>query len=103
MRTCSQCTLCCVALRIDSLPGFTTTFHTGEDIGKAQGEPCRFLAKEGTGCTIYESRPAVCRNFLCDWIKGGRGYRDTDSPKSIGIVGVYGNPVGLMPLEKSDR
>lgn len=27
------------------------------------GSTCRFLDKEGRGCTIYEARPAICRKF----------------------------------------
>ena len=30
-----------------------------------KGTSCHFL---GNGCTIYEDRPSVCRNYRCAWL-----------------------------------
>ena len=32
--------------------------------------PCRFYDKTTGACTVYDIRPAMCRNFLCDHLKG---------------------------------
>ena len=98
-RQCGGCTACCTGLEIESRPGISTTFHTGEDIAKAAGERCRFAAE--TGCTIYEHRPLTCRNFKCDWLIGRDGYTQEDSPSNIGIIGVRGTAVDYKRLNKS--
>jgi hypothetical protein len=38
-----------------------------EAFEKPAGVWCRH-AKAGQGCSIYEDRPSVCRNFLCEWM-----------------------------------
>jgi hypothetical protein len=53
-RNCGPCTACCVSLKI-KVP----------ELRKKADEPCRHLT--GKGCGIYETRPAVCRQFLCGW------------------------------------
>jgi hypothetical protein len=53
-RDCGGCTVCCVAPTIDK-----------PEIQKLSGAACRHCA--GGGCTIYESRPPVCRSFYCAW------------------------------------
>ena len=53
-RACGPCTVCCVVLKID-VP----------ELRKKARVPCRHLT--GSGCGIYESRPPVCRQFLCGW------------------------------------
>lgn len=55
-KKCGKCNLCCVGLRINS-----------EDLKKDAGVPCGHLSKE-SGCSIYESRPQVCRGFKCWWL-----------------------------------
>ncbi|UQX09316.1 YkgJ family cysteine cluster protein [Candidatus Mycobacterium methanotrophicum] len=32
--------------------------------------PCRFYDKTTNACTVYDIRPAMCRDFLCDHLKG---------------------------------
>jgi hypothetical protein len=53
-RICGPCTVCCTELKIET-PEFR----------KAAGTACKHLC--GTGCGIYETRPAVCQQFLCGW------------------------------------
>jgi Fe-S-cluster containining protein len=31
--------------------------------------PCRFYDKTENACTVYDIRPAMCRNFFCDHLK----------------------------------
>jgi hypothetical protein len=52
-RECGACTVCCVVMAIDK-----------PDIQKAAGVMCRYCRD---GCTIYETRPHVCRSFHCGW------------------------------------
>jgi hypothetical protein len=52
-RACGECTVCCTAMAIDK-----------PEIQKEAGATCRHCA---AGCTIYETRPALCREFYCGW------------------------------------
>lgn len=31
--------------------------------------PCRFYDKTANACTVYDIRPAMCRDFLCDHLR----------------------------------
>lgn len=87
-RHCSQCNFCCIYLEIESKPGYSTRLDTGEDIAKPAKKRCQYLGKDG--CTIYEARPLVCREFRCDWLLGVKGFGDDDSPDQSGVLGVRG-------------
>ena len=52
-RTCGDCTVCCTVMAIDK-----------PDIQKPSGAACRHCVG---GCTIYETRPEVCRSWYCGW------------------------------------
>lgn len=52
-RTCGTCTLCCTVMAIDK-----------PEIQKEAGVTCRHCSG---GCTIYETRPALCREYHCAW------------------------------------
>jgi hypothetical protein len=52
-RTCGECTLCCTVMAIDK-----------PDIQKDAGVICRHCRG---GCAIYETRPALCRDYHCGW------------------------------------
>jgi len=54
-RSCGKCSLCCKLAKVDELD-------------KPEGVWCRHCAPGRGGCTIYETRPAVCRNWFCNWI-----------------------------------
>jgi hypothetical protein len=53
-RDCGECTVCCVAPSINK-----------PEIQKLSGARCRHCI--GGGCSIYETRPPVCRSFYCAW------------------------------------
>jgi len=53
-KICGPCQACCVAPKIDT-PEFK----------KPSGVPCVHLVEKG--CGIYQTRPPVCRDFLCGW------------------------------------
>lgn len=52
-RRCGDCTACCTVMAIDK-----------PDIQKQAGVTCRHC--QG-GCTIYETRPTLCRDYHCAW------------------------------------
>lgn len=52
-RVCGDCAVCCSAMAIDK-----------PDIQKEAGVTCRHCSG---GCTIYETRPPLCRAFHCGW------------------------------------
>ncbi len=52
-RSCGDCTLCCTVMAIDK-----------PEIQKEAGVTCRHCI---SGCTIYDSRPALCRDYHCGW------------------------------------
>ena len=54
-RICGDCSLCCKLAQVDELD-------------KPSGVWCRHCAPGRGGCTIYETRPPVCRNWFCAWI-----------------------------------
>jgi len=54
-RECGGCTVCCTALLVDT-----------PEIQKAPGVTCKYCKN---GCTIYETRYPVCRDFHCAWRK----------------------------------
>lgn len=54
-RNCGECSLCCKLPRIEAFD-------------KPVGVWCRHCAPGRGGCTIYETRPAECRNFYCYWL-----------------------------------
>ena len=53
-KICGPCQACCVVLKIEA-----------SALRKKSGTPCAHLAQKG--CGIYETRPLVCRDFLCGW------------------------------------
>jgi hypothetical protein len=54
-RACGECSLCCKLIRVDAF-------------AKAPGTWCAHCAPGSGGCTIYDSRPAECRDFYCAWM-----------------------------------
>ncbi len=59
---CGTCTMCCKLLGIIELD-------------KAAGQWCTHCAI-GTGCKIYDTRPADCRTYMCVW----RDFREQGHP-----------------------
>lgn len=71
-RRCGPCNSCCVDLEIAT-----------PELKKKARVPCPHL--KGTGCGIYETRPGVCRQFLCGW----RLFEDMDDswrPDRSGVL-----------------
>lgn len=57
-RECGDCTMCCEGF----LPA---VIH---DYEMKPGVPCHFLQSNTcNGCTIYEHRPQLCKNYECLW------------------------------------
>ncbi len=78
IRECGSCTACCTVLGVP-------------EIGKDTYEACAHLC--GAGCGIYADRPASCRTFECQWLRGVLevdGTIDTDMrPDSCGVIFDY--------------
>lgn len=70
-KACGPCTFCCKVLEI-------------EELKKPAGPFCPHCVAGG-GCTTYETRPAVCRDFECLW-KGDRGLSPVLRPDKIGTL-----------------
>jgi hypothetical protein len=71
---CGGCTACCVALPI-----------TDPALLKDPGVPCPHLGQGG--CTTYEGRPGVCRDYLCLWRRDGwLGQRPAYRPDRLGVL-----------------
>lgn len=54
-RACEDCTVCCVVTQIDT-----------KEFQKLPGVRCQHLCAAG-GCSIYETRPPICRTYHCGW------------------------------------
>lgn len=54
-RSCNGCTLCCTAIRVDSM-------------AKPEWTHCRHI-EPGVGCRIYTTRPDDCRNWNCGYLQ----------------------------------
>ena len=53
-RACGNCTLCCKTMAV-------------AELAKPPGTWCAHCSRSA-GCEIYESRPAGCRDFYCEWM-----------------------------------
>jgi hypothetical protein len=81
-RQCGPCTACCVDLEI-----------AAPELKKKARQPCPHL--DG-GCAIYQTRPGVCRQFLCGWRlfeEMGDGWR----PDLSGVLALRKAPSELPP------
>ncbi|MEM1183809.1 MAG: hypothetical protein AAGI53_02295 [Planctomycetota bacterium] len=72
-RSCGSCRVCC---KLPDIP----------ELDKPRDTWCRFSAKSkgAPGCTRYEARPDVCREFECAWLSG-LGDAD-DRPDKLGVL-----------------
>jgi len=59
-RECGDCTKCC--------EGWVSSVD--KKIEFYPGKPCHFLKGKNicNGCTIYEDRPKMCKDFECEWL-----------------------------------
>jgi Fe-S-cluster containining protein len=69
-RSCGPCSLCCTLLRVDEL-----NKRAGHDCVHQRGEQ---------GCGIYETRPQICRSYMCLWRQGG--LEDDERPDLTGGI-----------------
>lgn len=78
MRTCGPCTACCTVMGV-------------HELAKARYEACENLCARG--CGIYADRPASCRTFECQWLRGlleVDGSIDPDlRPDACGVIFDY--------------
>ncbi len=88
---CGDCTACCTVFEI-------------EEIKKPDRTPCPNLLKGSKcGCSIYETRPKMCQDFMCLWVQnllfaGKEQYRPDrlgivvttmETPPFTGVMGVF--------------
>lgn len=71
-RTCGACVACCQHLNIDE-PALI----------KPAGQLCP--NHDGTGCTIYATRPQTCRDWFCLW-RRDENLPETANPAACGVV-----------------
>jgi hypothetical protein len=71
-RECGECNACCVSLRIQDPP----------EIAHARNERCPRLGDQG--CTQYDARPQLCRDFTCAWLEGAGN--DDARPDRSGVL-----------------
>lgn len=70
-RTCGECNVCCTAMHVAALE-------------KPPGMRCQHMSD--IGCSIYEQRPAACRDWYCMWVRDTRGvFSDQERPDRTGV------------------
>lgn len=76
-RQCGECTVCCTYLRISVLDkeGLTPCHNLFEFA--ADGHT-------GGGCAVYDDKPSVCNQYICEWLRGHGA--DEDRPDRSGIL-----------------
>jgi len=70
-KNCGTCVMCCKVLDID-------------EFKKPAGVLCQNCASGG-GCSIYATRPQVCRDYECLWLTE-RSYPMTLKPDRVGTI-----------------
>lgn len=77
-RECGPCSACCRAMSV-------------HELRKSAWQACQHL--RASGCRIYARRPASCRSFECQWLRGVLevdGTIDTDlRPDVCGVIFDY--------------
>jgi Fe-S-cluster containining protein len=69
-RQCGSCNACCDILEVAA-------------VDKPVNQLCKHW-QTGTGCTIYDRRPQMCRSFVCAWLQGH--LEDEWFPAKSGII-----------------
>jgi len=90
-RTCGECTVCCVSLRIEE-----------PELTKRADVPCPNLLSTVKGCAIYNSRPAVCRTWYCGWRIMPFVNEDMRPDKSKVLIKTDGHQFIFQPLTIQD-
>ena len=73
---CGECTVCC-------------TLSVVSELNKKAGEHCFNCINNG--CSIYEKRPQVCKDFECAYLQGGNN------------IELRPDKCGVMFFKKSER
>jgi hypothetical protein len=73
-RSCGDCSLCCKLLPVATA-----------ELSKPAGEWCQHCRPGAGGCSIYERRPPICRNYKCQWLRHPI-IDDAWYPKKCGMV-----------------
>jgi hypothetical protein len=81
-RSCGTCTLCCRLPEIDLFE-------------KPANVWCRHCIEE-KGCSIYEDRPSVCRDFLCLWMTDEELGEEWDPSRSHMMIYRQGPQLTLL-------
>ncbi len=83
-RVCGRCTACCVVPSIKS-----SELWPRPD--KPSYVPCSDLVQVGKrpGCSVYEDRPGICRQFRCAWLQSP-GLPDELRPDRCGVLAFPG-------------
>lgn len=84
-RECGACNACCIALEVP-------------EIQKPEAKRCRFA--EIRGCSVYQSRPATCRQYRCEWLRGNGG--KGDRPDKVGFL-VDGRETPMLGVQNIAR
>ena len=89
-RSCGACSLCCKMLPVLELQ-------------KAPGKWCRFCQPGAAagGCSIYERRPGVCREFACAWLAGF--LPDHWEPRRSHMIGTRSGPAFSITFDQGTR
>lgn len=74
MRACDSCTKCC--------EGYVT--GEAKNIPFYPGNPCHFQSCKG--CSIYNDRPNLCREFNCVWVEENSPLPEWMYPKICNII-----------------
>jgi hypothetical protein len=72
-RTCGDCSLCCKLTEI-------------EELNKPEHIWCKHCKPGKGGCTIYNTRPQVCRDFVCGWLTNDVAFGDEWKPSASKII-----------------
>lgn len=89
-RECGSCSLCCNLFLIDE-----------PELRKPANRWCKHCSKPG--CSIYDSRPSVCRGFVCGWLAQSSTLSDLWFPANAKMVWLHTNKDGQIKLEVDPR
>jgi hypothetical protein len=81
-RQCGECSLCCKLLHVIELD-------------KPGGQWCPHCRPGAGGCSIYETRPPICRGYYCGWMLS-KNVGDEWQPLRAHMVLSYGRLNGIQ-------
>lgn len=95
MQDCGECVECCYAFKVEDW--------------KEACEECKY---EDKGCSIYEDRPQVCKDYECAWLGQPNGHKPlrpdkcgaifTKMPDNVIFVSVLNKMTYLIHLQIED-